>query len=579
MSTCLIKGTLVAWIGMQLAGAGELLNPPAIWKDYDPDKGDFKEEIVKQETKNGIFYRESYISAYVLNEDIRVFCKYSVKEGVADAPGLLDVHGWMGAPNVSKEYVNSGWAIMAHDYCGKTENRTHYTKYPERLRHGNMDDKYGPVIHDSTPDRKSITDPKQTSEYVWYAMQRRVLSYLERQKQVDKTRLGATGYSYGGTLMWALGTDPRIKAIVAHFGIGWIEYYRNRQVWMYNNPYVEPAKTPGEEIFLAGMSPEAYVPHITAATLFLNGSNDHHGGHERGLESFKLFKPGVPWAFAVQARGHHNTEKIEQDCRFWLDKYVLGKDVFWPDHPKSQIRLDDRGVPELSVIPASPERVKQVEMYYALKTPISFNRSWRDTPCVKQGGAWVGKMPVLNVDDYVFGYANIYYDTTVVLSTGFNAAIPSKLGKANATDTKSDVLSAGADGMSAWTDVAAVEGPGGIKGFRSTNSRTGSGTEQLNDPKWQAPANGQLGFKFYCTEPQTLILTANDHNSVEIEVTPSDDWQGKVILADTLINRFNKQPMKDWSNVGKIHFGPKQGSDITKVIFAEFKWVKPPVAR
>jgi dienelactone hydrolase len=216
----LIKGTLVAWIGMQLAGAGELLNPPAIWKDYDPDKGDFKEEIVKQETKNGIFYRESYISAYVLNEDIRVFCKYSVKEGVADAPGLLDVHGWMGAPNVSKEYVNSGWAVMAHDYCGKTENRTHYTKYPERLRHGNMDDKYGPVIHDSTPDRKSITDPKQTSEYVWYAMQRRVLSYLERQKQVDKTRLGATGYSYGGTLMWALGTDPRIKAIVAHFGIG-----------------------------------------------------------------------------------------------------------------------------------------------------------------------------------------------------------------------------------------------------------------------------------------------------------------------------------------------------------------------
>ena len=94
------------------------------------------------------------------------------------------------------------------------------------------------LVHDSTRDGKSITDPKQTSEYLWYAIGRRVLSYLEQQKEVDKTRLGASGYSYGGTLMWALGADARVKAIVAHFGIGWIEYYRNKQVWMYNNPYM-----------------------------------------------------------------------------------------------------------------------------------------------------------------------------------------------------------------------------------------------------------------------------------------------------------------------------------------------------
>ena len=56
---------------------------------------------------------------------------------------------------------------------------------------------------------------------------------------------------------------------------------------MYNNPYVEPAKSPGEEIFLAGMSPEAYVPNITAATLFLNGSNDHHGGFEARAGEFQ----------------------------------------------------------------------------------------------------------------------------------------------------------------------------------------------------------------------------------------------------------------------------------------------------
>ena len=69
---------------------------------------------------------------------------------------------------------------------------------------------------------------------------------------------------------------------------------------------IEPPKSSGEEIILTSIAPEAHVPFITAATLFLNGSNDHHGGHERGLESFKKFPKDVPWSFAIQARGHHD---------------------------------------------------------------------------------------------------------------------------------------------------------------------------------------------------------------------------------------------------------------------------------
>ncbi len=287
-----------------------------------------------------------------------------------------------------------------------------------------------------------------------------------------------------------------------------------------------------------------------------------------------MFQKSVPWAFAIQARGHHNTEKIEQDCKLWLDKYVAGKEVAWPQHPQSEIRLSVEGVPQLIVTPASPKSVKNVEMYYALKSPCSFARSWRDTPCARKGDTWVGKMPVMNVDDYVFGYANITYDSTIVLSTDFNAAIPAKLGHARATDRKTEVIFSGSGGLSAWTDVSEVEGPEGIRGFRSTNYQNGSGTEQLNDLKWQASSHAQLAFKFYCTEPQTLILTAGDYDSREIEITASDHWQEMIVPAHTLHNRLNQRPMSDWSKVGKIRFSPEQGSDITKVIFAEIKWVE-----
>ena len=545
--------------------------PAALWKDYDPDQGAFKEEIVKQETRDGISSRDSYISAYVLGEEIRVYCRYKVKEGAAKAPGLLVVHGWMGAAEPDRKFVEDGWAVMAHDYCGKTGTRPHFTKYPETLRHGNMDRTVAGPARAQDLDGKQITDPKQTSDYLWYAIQRRVLSYLEQQKEVDRTRLGATGYSYGGTLMWNLATDPRVKAVAAYFGIGYNEYYRDKQVWLYNVPYVEPPKSSGEEIILASIVPEAHVPFITAATLFLNGSNDHHGGHERGLESFKKFPKNVPWSFAIQARGHHDTEKIGHNTKFWLEKHVLGKDVAWPEHPKSEIRLDAEGVPELVITPASPDTVRKVELFYALKNPCSYARAWRDTPNVRQGQQWVGKMPVLNVDDYVFGYANITYDTTIVRSTDFNAAIPAKLGKAVATDKPSSDLSG--SGYSAWSHIAELEGPKGIQGFRSTNNGRGSGTEQLHDPKWQAPAGSRLSFKFYCTEPQTVIFTAADYNSVELEITASDDWQEMTIAAGQLINRFNQKPLSNWSSVGKIHFLPKPGSDLTKVIFADFKWV------
>jgi dienelactone hydrolase len=566
-------GSLALLLCALSAEAGELISPPMLWKDYDPERGDFKEEVLKRETKDGIVFQESYISAYVLGEEIRVFCKYSVKEGATQAPGLLVVHGWMGAPSPTASFVKTGWAVMAHDYCGQTEGRKEFTKYPPKLWHGNMDRNIAGPVRSETWEGKPITDPKQTSDYLWYAIQRRVLSYLAQQKEVDLTRMGATGYSYGGTLMWALGADPRVKAIVAYFGIGYTEYYRNKQVWMYNLPRVDPPKTSGEEIYLASIASEAYVPYITAATLFLNGSNDHHGGHERGLESFKKFPESVPWAFAIQARAHHNTEKIEQNTQFWLEKHVLGREIDWPEHPRSELRLDAEGVAELVVRPASPEKVQKVEIYYALKNPCSFARSWRDATTVRSGDRWTGKLPVLNVEDYVFGYANVTYDSTIVRSTDFNAAVPAALGRAVATDKPSDVIAAGGEALSLWSHVAEAEGPQGIKGLRGIDNLRGAGTEQFHDPKWKAPQGAQLRFKFYCTEPQTLVLSTNNYYSAEIEVTASDNWQEITLPAERLRNRFNQQFMKSWVEMGGIQLLPKAGSDLTKVIFAEFKWV------
>ena len=551
--------------------ASNLPTPPEVWKNYDPDAGDYKEEIIREETKDGVYYKDAYISAYINGEEVRVFCKYAVKAGAKKAPGLMNVHGWMSGPAIDMKYVNDGWAVMSHDYSGITK-RPHHTKYPEAMGHGHMEAKkmgYR-LIYDRMPDGSQLTDPTATSHYLWNAVQRRALSYLLAQKEVDAERIGAKGYSYGGTIMWNLGMDPRVKAIVAYFGIGWITYYRDRAVWMYNNPYQAPEQSSGQKLFLSAVAPQAHAPHITAASLWLNGSNDHHGGHERAGQTFELFKSSVPWDFAVQARGHHNTEKLGDNCKLWLEKHVLGKDHFWPARPQSKIVLGSDGVPELHLTPTHADQIKELQIYQCLGEANNIARYWRDVKSVRNGDTWIAKLPVMNVDDYVFSYANIRYQNDCVVSSDFEAVIPSKLGDAIATDAKTNELPGGAD---KWKHSAPAEGVGGISGFRPIDNRRGTSSSQFSDPKYKAPRGASLSFKFYCTQPQKLTMSANKGYSTELDITASNEWQNMTIPANEIRN--NGVSLSDWSVVGTIGIKPKSGADITKVVFAEFKWVIP----
>ena len=116
-SNCLVSGFYLLSSLCSLA----LPTPPEVWRDYNPDDGDFKEEVVHEAKNGGVFYRDSYISAYINDEEVRVFCKYAVKDGARNAPALLNVHGWMGGPSIDKSYVEDGWAVMSFDYSGITK--------------------------------------------------------------------------------------------------------------------------------------------------------------------------------------------------------------------------------------------------------------------------------------------------------------------------------------------------------------------------------------------------------------------------------------------------------------------------
>ena len=392
--------------------------PPIVWAGYDPDAGAYNETIIAEWDVGNVHYKDFYISVYLKGEEIRMYCKYAAQSGATNQPAILNIHGWYGAPSLNSEFINRGYAVMSYDYSGDLYSRTEYTKYPPALAHGNQ----------ISNTRIADPDVKATSDYIWDAQARRALSYMATQPEVDTDRMGASGFSYGGTVIWSLAMDPRIKAACAFHGMGWIKYYRDHHVWRYDltPPAIEP--TEEELIYLAGIAPQAYSPYINCPVLFLNGSNDHHGNQDRSYQTLDLLPDGVPWATAQQVNTAHNTDAVGHILYPWMQKWVKGESVTWPDNPESEIRLGAGDVPEFVLDPASPADVASVEIYYALEEPFNYERTWFYANVVRTGDTWTALLPVNDVDEYVFGYANITYNSTIVISSNFEAEVPSWIG-------------------------------------------------------------------------------------------------------------------------------------------------------
>ena len=84
-----------------------------------------------------------------------------------------------------------------------------------------------------------------------------------------------------------------------------------------------------------------------------------------------------------------------------------------------------------------------------------------------------------------------------------------------------------------------------------------------------------MSFQFYCTQPQALVLEANGQFVVDLDITASDDWQSMTIKAGQLKHKAHGFALAKWSDIGSLAIKPKPEADITKVVFANFKWIVP----
>lgn len=154
------------------------------------------------------------------------------------------------------------------------------------------------------------------------------VDYVTAHYPVDRTRLGVTGYSYGGFLTnWIITQTTRFIAAVTGAGISnWVSDYgtadipRTKETEFYGAPWQSDS---GER--MRALSPISHVANVKTPTLFVHGEADRRVPIEEGEQMYTALKKlHVPAKFVRYPGNFHGgwppwdmVHRYYQELQWW----------------------------------------------------------------------------------------------------------------------------------------------------------------------------------------------------------------------------------------------------------------------
>ncbi len=510
-----IAGALAVLAGCVSAGAEPPAKAPTtveeLWADYDPRREPIEARTVRQWGQDGLVVRYvTYTVGTYKGTKARMAGLYAFPKGARKLPALLHLHGGGQRAFLHEVlyHAGRGYACLSINWGGKG--------LPE-ARAGEPNTDWGAV----DPTQKNVpgyfnlkpgpgyldpgVSPRNNNWYLLTIAARRGLTFLERQREVDPSRLGVYGLSMGGNLtMYVAGTDERVRVAVPSVGGAG---FRTRP-W----PLL-PAHRPRDygglaEAFRRTLDFEVYAPRIRAALLQLSATNDFHAIMDNVHRTGALVSHDRVRTSLAPHLNHRSTPPFAITGPLWIDQHLKGTFTM-ARTPQTRLALATANrIPRLVVRPDTSQEIRQVAVYYAVDADPRA-RFWRSADVHRDANQWWGELPILDANQPLFAFANVHYALDrprktlhgqadrYALSSALHTAAPSALAEARvrATDRPSPVLE---DFRHGWRDWYVLSG--------GNPHHWQYWTRKVTDPKWRGPAGASLRLDVRSPRDNKLVV-------------------------------------------------------------------------
>ncbi len=544
-------------------------------------------EILKAWEQDGVVCRiVRYQVGVFQGTPAKVAAFYAFPKGSTKLPALLSMHGGGQSAGLDSVVTDAqrGYAGLSINWGGNKLNfgRTRVTYDGPQTDWGKLDATHPPqrnkVNHFAgalTPDDytlDNVESPRNSNWFLVLMAARRAITFLAQQPEVDPARIGVYGHSMGGKLTTDLaGVDQRVKAAVPSCG-GAGDLAEDQT----DVPGGSRAKRSALE--LACISDNAYLPLITCPMLWLSPTNDFHAHIDNMAWNWRNL-PDDRVRFSISPHlNHHHTDEHALTQHLWFEEHLRGTFKL-PATPQLVLNLQTpAGVPRVTVTPDEVQPVTRVDIYYAVD-PHALTRFWRDAQAVKVGRQWQAACPILSLEQPLFVYANVVYETPPQYR---HVAQPPGLDNTATFAISSRVLSAASASLQA-AGVKATDKPermidDGSRGWHDWY-RLNWGhpplwtatTRKLKDAKWCGPDGAKLRLEIKSQTDNTLVLKFNcnawgafvpsqpavDYTVVK-QLKGSDDWQTVSVSLDELVATDPKLtgPLANWQTVTAFSISP-----------------------
>ncbi|PYS48254.1 MAG: hypothetical protein DMF68_13840 [Acidobacteria bacterium] len=163
----------------------------------------------------------------------------------------------------------------------------------------------------------------------------KVTDALEKLPYVDRNRMGAMGWSFGGyMMMWFEGHTDRFKAIASMMGIYDLRSFHGatEELWF---PEWDLKGVPWTSQLYEKWSPSNYVKNFKTPTLVISGERDYRVPYTQSLSFFTdLQKMNIPSRLIIYSNAGHWPSWYEMALYYtahleWFNKYLGGDAPPW----------------------------------------------------------------------------------------------------------------------------------------------------------------------------------------------------------------------------------------------------------